>query len=81
MPKVVSGEVVGTYGIAEDMHQATESNLNVSVTAEKINGIKIAVPDAGVASQMIVVVKSNTGTDLRLVDLDDACNSDSTKKS
>ena len=24
LPKVVSGEVVGTYGIAEDMHQATE---------------------------------------------------------
>ena len=32
LPKIVSGEVVGTYGIAEDMHQATESNLNVSST-------------------------------------------------
>jgi acyl-CoA dehydrogenase len=40
--------------------------------SEKINGIKIAVPDAGMASQMIVVVKSSTGTDLRLVDLEDA---------
>ena len=70
--KLVSGEVIGTYGIAEDMHQATESNLNVSVTSEKISGVKIAVPDAGLASQMIVVVKSNSGTDLRLVDLNDA---------
>ena len=71
LPKLVSGKVVGTYGIAEDMHQATESNLNVSVASEKINGIKIAVPDAGIASQIVVVVKSNRGTDLRLVDHDD----------
>ena len=53
------------------LHQATESNLNVSVEDEKINGVKIAVPDAGMASQMIVVVKSSAGTDLRLVDLND----------
>ena len=72
LPKLVSGEVIGTYGIAEDMHQATESNLSVSVTSEKISGVKIAVPDAGLASQMIVVVKSNSGTELRLVDLNDA---------
>jgi acyl-CoA dehydrogenase len=71
LPKLVSGEVVGTYGIAEDMHQATDSNLTVSVASEKINGVKIAVPDAGMASHMIVIVKSNTGTDLRLVDLDE----------
>ena len=72
LPNLVSGEVVGTYGIAEDMHQATESNLSVSLASDKINGIKIAVPDAGMASHMIVVVKSSAGTDLRLVDLDDA---------
>ena len=71
LPKLVSGEVVGTYGIAEDMHQATASNLIVSVASEKISGTKIVVPDAGMASQMIVVVKSSSGTDLRLVDLDD----------
>ena len=71
LPNLVAGDVVGTYGIAEDMHQATASNLTVSVASEKINGIKIAVPDAGMASQMIVVVKSSTGTDLRLVDLNE----------
>ena len=71
LPKLVSGDAVGTYGIAEDTHQATESNLNVTATSEKISGIKIAVPDAGIASHMILVVKSESGTDLRLVDLDD----------
>ena len=72
LPKLVSGEVVGTYAIAEDMHQATESNLNVAVASDKLRGTKIAVPDAGMASHMVVVVKSSTGTDLRLVDLADA---------
>lgn len=71
LPKLVAGEIVGTYGIAEDMHQATETNLNVSAASDKVNGIKIAVPDAGIASQMIVVVKSSAGTDLRLIDLND----------
>ena len=72
LPKLVSGEVVGTYGIAEDTHQATESNLSVAVNSENINGVKIAVPDAGIASHMILVVKSQSGTDLRLVNLGDA---------
>ena len=72
LPKLVSGEVVGTYGIAEDSHQTTELNLSATVTSENINGVKIAVPDAGVASHMILVVKSKSGADLRLVDLDDA---------
>jgi alkylation response protein AidB-like acyl-CoA dehydrogenase len=71
LPKLVAGEIVGTYGIAEDMHQATETNLNVSAASDNVNGIKIAVPDAGIASQMIVVVKSSAGTDLRLIDLND----------
>jgi alkylation response protein AidB-like acyl-CoA dehydrogenase len=72
LPKLVSGEVIGTYGIAEQMHQTTESNLTVSVASEKINGIKIAVPDAGMATHMIVVVKSSNGSDLRLLDLGDS---------
>ena len=40
LPSLVSGEIIGTYGIAEDMHQATESNLSVSVSTDNISGIK-----------------------------------------
>jgi acyl-CoA dehydrogenase len=72
LPKLVSGEIVGTYAIAEDMHQATESNLTTSLNADNISGTKIAIPDAGIASHMIVVVKSTNGVDLRLVDLSDS---------
>ena len=71
LPKLVSGEVVGTYGIVEDSHQATEANLQVIASGDKLNGTKIAVPDAGMATHMIVVTKSNSGTELRLVNLAD----------
>ena len=72
LPKLVTGEVIGTYGIAEDSHQATEENIQVNISADKLNGIKIAVPDAGMASHMIVVAKSSQGIELRLADLQDS---------
>jgi len=72
LPKLVTGEVVGTYGIVEDSHQATEANIQVNTSADKLNGTKIAVPDAGMASHMIVVAKSSQGIELRLVNLQDS---------
>ncbi len=71
LPQLVTGTIIGTYGIAEDTQQTTESNLQVSVSSEKLTGVKIAVPDAGIATHMIVVASSNQATDLRLVDLSD----------
>jgi len=71
LPGLVSGEHVGTYGIAEELSQPTELNVKTNVQNNKINGCKIAVPDAGVASHLVVVVKSDQGIDLRLVDLAD----------
>jgi len=68
LPKLVSGEVIGTYGIAE----MPELDHQVTVSMEKLNGFKIAVPDAGVATHMILCAKSEEGTDLMLVDLSDS---------
>ena len=71
LPQLVTGTIIGTYGIAEDTQQTTESNLQVSVSSEKLTGVKIAVPDVGIATHMIVVASSKQATDLRLVDLSD----------
>jgi len=71
LPKLVTGEVVGTYAIAEASHQATESNLTLTSSGDMLNGAKIAVPDSGIASHIIVVAASSQGTELRLVDLKD----------
>jgi len=68
LPKLVSGEVVGTLAVTEDFMAPSFSNIKTEVINNKINGKKIAVPDAGIATHSIVVCKSSNGIDLRLID-------------
>jgi len=69
LPKLVSGEIVGTLGVTEELHAPTKDNINLVYADGKINGKKIAVPDAGVATHAVVVAKSDIGISLQLVDL------------
>ena len=69
LPKLVSGEIVGTLGVTEELHAPTKDNINLVYADGKINGKKIAVPDAGGATHAIVVAKSDKGISLQLVDL------------
>ena len=69
LPKLVTGEVVGTYAVAEDMAAISEASLSCSVDGDAINGTKIAVPDADLATHAIVLAKASSGIELRLVDL------------
>ncbi|MDC3217210.1 acyl-CoA dehydrogenase family protein, partial [Gammaproteobacteria bacterium] len=68
LPKLVSGEIVGTLAVAEDFMAPSSSNIKTEVLNNKISGKKIAVPDAGIATHSIVVCKSSNGIDLRLID-------------
>src|SRR6056300_1840502 len=68
LPKLVSGEIVGTLAVTEDFMAPSFSNIKTEVINNKINGKKIAVPDAGIATPSIVVCKSSNGIDLRLID-------------
>ena len=69
LPKLVSGEIVGTLGVTEELHAPTKDNINLDYSEGKINGKKIAVPDAEIATHAVIVAKSNKGTSLQLVDL------------
>ena len=69
LPKLVSGEIVGTLGVTEDLHAPTKENINLNYVDGKITGKKIAVPDAGVATHAVIVAKSDKGINLQLVDL------------
>ncbi|MEL1231656.1 MAG: acyl-CoA dehydrogenase family protein, partial [Candidatus Neomarinimicrobiota bacterium] len=69
LPKLVTGEIVGTYAVAEDMSAITESTLSCAVEGDSVNGVKIAVPDAELATHAVVLVKGSKGPELRLVDL------------
>ena len=66
LPKLVSGECVGTLAVTEDLLAPTENNIKCESKDNKLNGIKIAVPDADIATHAIVVCKSSAGVELRL---------------
>ena len=68
LPKLVSGEIVGTLAVTEDFMAPSRDNILVSCDNGLINGKKIAVPDAKIATHVIVVAKTNSGISLRLVD-------------
>ena len=71
LPKLVSGEIVGTLAVTENFLAPSSSNITTEVSNNKIIGKKIAVPDGGIATHSIIVCKSSGGVDLRLIDHSD----------
>ena len=61
LPKLISGDIVGTLAVTEDLFAPTNSNINTFTDNKKITGKKIAVPDAEIATHSIVVSKSTSG--------------------
>ena len=50
LPKLVSGDIVGTLAVTEDLFAPSKENIELSYNSGKINGKKIAVPDASIAT-------------------------------
>ncbi len=72
LPKIASGECIGTVAEVETRQATTRENVQVSVQSGKMNGKKLIVPDGGIAD--IAIVLGRTGPDslgLFLVDLND----------
>ena len=69
LPKLVSGDIVGTLAVTEELHAPSASNIQVTYESGKLNGKKIAVPDAKVSTHALVVAKSTKGISLQIVDL------------
>ncbi len=69
LPKLVSGEIIGTIAVTEDLKAPSENNILVTENNGIINGKKIAVPDAEISTHSVVVCKCESGISLQLVDL------------
>jgi alkylation response protein AidB-like acyl-CoA dehydrogenase len=67
LPKLASGEIIGTFALAERPGAFDPAKLTASVTAGRLTGVKLAVPDGDIAD--IAVVAVNCGACLHLVDL------------
>ena len=69
LPKLVTGDVIGTLAIAETNSAPTINNISVELKDGKLSGTKIAVPDAEVATHAVVVAKNGDSVSLCVADL------------
>ena len=72
LPKLASGEAIGTFAISEGPSRTTPANLQTTAEGGALNGSKTAVPDGDIADVAIVVAKADggDGASLQLVELD-----------
>merc|ERR1711965_496033 len=57
LPKLVTGECVGTLAVTEALMAPSKDNITLSCSDGLVNGKKIAVPDAEIATHVIVTAK------------------------
>jgi len=70
LPRLASGEVVGTFALAEMQGMVSDNCINSKVIDSKISGRKCIVPDGSIAKLAVVAANDDTGLSLYLVDLD-----------
>lgn len=76
LPKLASGEIIGTFAFAEGAQQPTPKSMAATFKGGKLDGRKWPVPDGDIADIAIVVAKSadgagDRGLSLAIVDLKD----------
>ncbi|MEA2744874.1 MAG: hypothetical protein QOF90_3000 [Acetobacteraceae bacterium] len=69
LPKLASGETIGTFAMAERPGASDPTKLAISVTNGRLTGTKLAVPDGDIADFAVVAVNGGGGAWLHLADL------------
>ena len=61
LPKLASGEAVGTFAFGERSGRVTPESINATVTDGRLSGVKFPVPDGDSADVAIVAARSGGG--------------------
>jgi acyl-CoA dehydrogenase len=69
LPKLASGEIIGTFAMAERPGTSDPWKLTASATNGRLTGTKLAVPDGDIADFAVVAVNGGSAPWLHLVDL------------
>jgi acyl-CoA dehydrogenase len=69
LPKLASGDAVGTFALAEGAGRVRRQSIRASYRDGRLSGVKTAVPDGGVADVAVVLAQAPGGPQLALVDL------------
>ncbi len=72
LPKLATGEIIGTIAVAEGVQAPSAENLQTTYKDGKISGRKLPVTDGMDADIAIVLATSGAGTAMLCVDLTDA---------
>jgi acyl-CoA dehydrogenase len=69
LPRLASGEAVGTFAFAEGIGAVTPQAIHTQASGGALTGMKIPVPDGDVADFAVVAAQGPQGVSLHLVDL------------
>jgi len=69
LPKIASGELIGTLAVSEGAGVLSEARIAAKVSDGKISGIKLPVADGMAANHAVVLAQGEPGLGLYLVDL------------
>ncbi|MFI4973322.1 MAG: acyl-CoA dehydrogenase family protein [Caulobacterales bacterium] len=69
LPKLVSGDAIGTLALAEGVGAVTPKTIQLSAAGGKLTGAKTAVADGDVADFAVVAARTAPGSDARGVSL------------
>jgi alkylation response protein AidB-like acyl-CoA dehydrogenase len=69
LPRLASGEAIGTFAFAEGVGRVTPRAIQLSATGGVLNGTKAPVPDGDVADVAVVAARTGPGSDERSISL------------
>ncbi|MBI5940226.1 MAG: acyl-CoA/acyl-ACP dehydrogenase [Caulobacterales bacterium] len=69
LPKLASGETIGTFAYGEGLGRVTEKSIKATVSGGKLSGTKTPVADGEVADLAVVAAREGGKGSLYLVDL------------
>lgn len=69
LPPLASGELIGTFALAEGTQSSTAANIKTTFKGGELNGVKYPVPDGDIADFAVVVARAEDGIQLVLADI------------
>jgi alkylation response protein AidB-like acyl-CoA dehydrogenase len=70
LPRLASGELIGTFALAERAGRAGLEEVGTTLAGDTLTGTKFPVPDGQIAGLAVVVARGEAGPVLALVELD-----------
>jgi alkylation response protein AidB-like acyl-CoA dehydrogenase len=61
LPKLASGQVIGTFALTEQPGRATPQSIGTVASGNRVRGTKIPVPDGTIAKLLVVLARDDLG--------------------